>query len=87
MRFHQGFGSIMEIFGLLVAALALGAVLSRFNALALVMGSILFSGGTIVLSLMLGSLLLRSVLSGVATAFALQAGYVAGVVLGRRSRK
>ena len=73
------------IFGLALGAFATGIFLSRFNALATLMGSFLFFGGTVILHLMQQSSLTRSVLLGIAAVLALQAGYLAGQVI--RPRK
>jgi hypothetical protein len=76
-----------EIFGVALAGLATGTLLSRFNALALLVGGVLFSGGTITVSLMIRSSRLHPLLLGLAAALAVQIGYLAGLTLWRRSRK
>lgn len=75
------------IFGLVLAAFATGVFLSQFNALAVLVGSFLFFGGTVILTLMQHSLLMHSALSGFAAALALQVGYLAAQVIGSGRRK
>jgi hypothetical protein len=75
------------IFGLVLAAFAIGIFLSRFNALAVVVGSFLLFGCTVILNLMQHSLVMHSFLLGFVAALVLQAGYLAAQVIKRQSSK
>ena len=75
------------MFCLVVAAFATGMLLSRFNALSLLIGSVLFSSGVIILGLMLHARFLDSLLLGLAAGLALQAGYLGRLIIGIGPRK
>jgi len=76
-----------EIFGLVLAAFAAGVFLSRFNALAVVVGSFLLFGSTVILNLMQHSMVMHSLLLGFVAALVLQAGYLVAQVIRRESFK
>jgi hypothetical protein len=73
-------GGTTWIFGLMLAALALGLFLARFNAFALVVASAL-SAALFMLYLMQDSTLVHSILLSLATAFVVQIGYLFGQFL------
>ena len=84
-----GAGSSMGVWGtasivgpIMLAALALGFFLARFNVLALLVGSAV-SAALLVFYLMQDSTLVHSVLLSLATAFVVQVGYLFGQFLQR----
>jgi hypothetical protein len=79
----MGIGGTAWIVGpIMLAALALGFFLARFNVLALLVGSAV-SAALFVFYLMQDSTLVYSVLLSLATAFVVQVGYLFGQFLQR----
>jgi hypothetical protein len=79
----MGIGGTAWIVGpIMLAALALGFFLARFNVLALLVGSAV-SAALFVFYLMQDSTLVHSVLLSLATAFVVQVGYLFGQFLQR----
>lgn len=73
-------GGTTWVLGLMLAALALGFFLARFNVFALLVASAL-SAALFMLYLMQDSTLVHSVLLSLATAFVVQVGYLFGQFL------